>query len=144
MTRLNDLQKTIAQDYLDAVQNQDGRSRKDMLRPIASKYGLTLHTLEGVLLMAVREGLEQSGGSDVRAGRKWGPRNVNQALADLERRVADLERKFGHVLDGITNVLDESEILGSHIAQLRKMGRWFKTTQAIEVDERRRLLEGRP
>jgi len=138
---MNEFQKLIIQEYLAGLESVNGqKERKNLIKTISEKYGITMGMTEGIAELTAVEGLIRRPTKDLQASPKWTPINYHAAFADLKRRTEDLERKFGHILDGLGRVIEDGEIMGSHLANLRKMEKWLHRQDAINVRDQSKLI----
>ena len=138
---MNQFQRAIVCEYVEGIQAVKGKEgRKEVIREIAKRHDLTLHMIQGLLRMGAVEGLERKKGTPMEASPKWEQINYVEVIEDLKSRTQNLERRFQVILDGITKTLDDADILGMHILSLRKMGKWLRGRNSIDVEEGPKLI----
>ena len=74
------------------------------------------------------------------ASPKFEPVNYVELIGDLESRVQNLERRFGYILDGIGRIIEDGEMMGAHLQNLRKIGKWSRGRNSIDVEQKPKLI----
>jgi hypothetical protein len=133
----NEIQEAVIEEWTEGCQEAKGRQALRILRKrIAEKYALNTHAVQGIIELGATQGLSRvKSEANKTDGHSWEPINYHELVGDLKGRVRVLERKFEFLLDGIQKVLEDGEAMTVHIAHLRKMGKWMKKRDALDMEE---------
>jgi len=137
----NELQKAIIQEWTEGVQEATtDRARRGLRKRIATKYGLGIYLVQGVIELVATQGMTRTGNGTIQGGRTWKPVDPVEWLESLEEWISAIERRQNHIDDGIVKVLDSVESTAIYMSQLRKIS---QRRNIVEVGESPRFLKKR-